>query len=139
MELAKEKKSAFLVTFILFEGNVFNICVLFLCMAHWINFKNTYDFPYQKTLLHTLFCFFWNALKTFNVSLCKKSYVLMLEYLFSSTSVEDFLLNFLALLAFFTSELKKIWKVNKIWNINIQNRKLSFIKHFSLMAFYHIL
>ena len=47
-------ESAFFVTLILSEGNLFNIWVLSQCIAHWINLQNIYTFTYQKTLLHTL-------------------------------------------------------------------------------------
>ena len=47
-------ESAFFVTLILSEGNLFNIWVLSQCIAHWINLQNIYTFTYQKTLLHIL-------------------------------------------------------------------------------------
>ena len=64
MEVAKEKKSAFIVPFILSGGNTFNICVLSQCIVHWINLQNIHSFTYQKILLHTLFCLFLKCRKT---------------------------------------------------------------------------
>ena len=49
----KRKKKNF-VTFILSDGNFFNICVLSQGIVYWINFQKIHDFAYQKTLLHTL-------------------------------------------------------------------------------------
>ena len=53
MQLAGKKESIFCNVY-LFEGILFNICVLPQCMVHWINFLNMYTFTYQKTLSHTL-------------------------------------------------------------------------------------
>ena len=53
MELTKEKRALF-VSFILSEGNFFNICVLAQCIAYWIHFQNMHTFTYQKILLHAL-------------------------------------------------------------------------------------
>ena len=53
-ETHKRKKRVFFVTFILTEGNFFNICVLSHCLVYWIYFKNINTFTYQKTLLHPL-------------------------------------------------------------------------------------
>ena len=46
----ERKKRAFFVSFILSEGNFFNICVLSQCKVHWIHFQNIHTFTYQKTL-----------------------------------------------------------------------------------------
>ena len=59
----------FFVLFILSEGNFLSICVLSQCIVYWIHFQNIHTFPYQKTLLHTLFCLFLRLLKAFSVSL----------------------------------------------------------------------
>ena len=68
LELAKEKTGHFFfVPFILYKENSFNICVLFQYTEY------TY-FTYQKTLLHTLICFFLTSLKTFRVSLSKHDF-----------------------------------------------------------------
>ena len=50
----KRKRRAFFVTFVLSEGNSFNICVLTQSAVYWMNVWNIYTFTYQKTLLHTL-------------------------------------------------------------------------------------
>ena len=90
MELAKEKKSAFFVTFILFERNFFNIC-FFISMYR---FENMYTFTYQKTLFRTLFRLFCKLSKIFSVSLstqvpkCPRSAQVSSEY--HSTPVESF-------------------------------------------------
>ena len=67
----ERKKRALFVLFILSEWDFFNIFILFQCIMHWIHFQNTDTFTYQKTLLHTLFCFFLKSSKTFSVSLIK--------------------------------------------------------------------
>ena len=52
---ARERKMrAFLVPFILYKENFFNICVLSQCIVCWIHFQNIQTFTNQKTLLHTL-------------------------------------------------------------------------------------
>ena len=43
---AKEKKRVLLLTFILSEGNFFNMCVLSKCILYWINFENIYTFTF---------------------------------------------------------------------------------------------
>ena len=58
----ERKKSAFFVTFILSEGNFFNVWVLSQCLAYWINFENLHAFTYLKTLLHTLLLLVYNPL-----------------------------------------------------------------------------
>ena len=45
----ERKKSAFFVTFILSEGNFFNICVLSQCIVYWMNVQNIYTLTCQKT------------------------------------------------------------------------------------------
>ena len=55
----ERKKKAFFVMFILSRGNSFNICVLSQDIAYWKNFQTIYTFTYQKTLLRTLFLFFF--------------------------------------------------------------------------------
>ena len=64
----REKKGAFLVPFVLSEGNSFNICALSQCIVYWIMFRNIPTFTYQKTLFHTLFCLFLKSLKAFSAS-----------------------------------------------------------------------
>ena len=54
MSWSSRKKFALFVTFILSEGNLFSICVLFQCIVHWINSQDIYTFIYQKVLIHTL-------------------------------------------------------------------------------------
>ena len=57
LELAKEKQEHF-VTFILAEGNFFNICVLSQCIVYLIIFQKIYTFTYQKLyFIHFFFCF----------------------------------------------------------------------------------
>ena len=48
----EKKKRAFLVPFILSEGNFFKIYVLSQCIVYWMQFQNIHTFTYQKTLLH---------------------------------------------------------------------------------------
>ena len=50
MEVAREKKRVFSVTFILSEGNFFSICFLSQYVVYWINFENIYTFTYQKDI-----------------------------------------------------------------------------------------
>ena len=50
---ARERKMrAFLVPFILYKENFFNICVLSQCIVCWIHFQNIQTFTYKKSLLH---------------------------------------------------------------------------------------
>ena len=64
MELAKEKRRAFFVLFILFEGNLFNICVLSQCIVYRMHFQNIHNFTYQKTLLHTFLLLVFKIVKS---------------------------------------------------------------------------
>ena len=66
--LSKRKKRAFSVTFISFEGNFFNICVLSQYIVYSI-YLYIYPFTFQKTSLHTLFCLFLKSSKGLSVSL----------------------------------------------------------------------
>ena len=68
MSWGLRKKSAFFVTIILSEGNVFNICVLSKCIVYWIKFQNRYTFTYQKTTWYTYFLFLESS-KAVGVSL----------------------------------------------------------------------
>ena len=54
----------FFVTFILSEGNLFNICFLSQCIVYWINFQNIYTFAYQKALHHTLLLVVFKIIKS---------------------------------------------------------------------------
>ena len=62
----KRIKRAFLffVTFILSEGNLFNICFFSQCIVYWINFQNMYTFAYQKALPHTLLLVVFKIIKS---------------------------------------------------------------------------
>ena len=51
---SERKKRAFLVPFILSEGNFFKIYVLSQCIVYWMQFQNIHTFTYEKTLLHIL-------------------------------------------------------------------------------------
>ena len=65
----ERKNRVFFVPFILSKGNFFKICVLSQCIVYWIHFQNIHTFTYQKTLLHTLFCFFLKSSNAFTVPL----------------------------------------------------------------------
>ena len=58
----ERKKSTFLVTFILFKGHFFNICVLPQCLVYCIYF-------YISKVIHTLLLLVLKSSKVFNVSL----------------------------------------------------------------------
>ena len=45
----------------------FNILALSQCIVYWIYFQNIHTFSYQKTLLHTLFCFIFKIVEAFSV------------------------------------------------------------------------
>ena len=78
IEARKRKKGAFLETFVLPEGNFFNICVLSQCIVYWINFQNICTFTYQKTLLHTFIFLFLKSSKAFSVILIKENFRVLL-------------------------------------------------------------
>ena len=60
----ERKKSAVFVTFILSEGNFFNIYALSQCIAYWINFQNLSTFVYQKLLLYALLSVVFKIIKS---------------------------------------------------------------------------
>ena len=67
VEARESKKREFFVTFILSEGNFFNICVLSQCIVYWINFQ----------YIH--FCYlFSKSLKAFSLSLKDETRILLL-------------------------------------------------------------
>ena len=106
--------STFFATFILCKGKLFNALVLSQCIVYWINFQNIYTFTYQKSLLHTLFCFFLKSSKAFSVSL-KFYYRYHYYYLKHLEFKENFLFSLLffpQLLASLTIFLKKPWSIN---------------------------
>ena len=71
MELAKEKKRAFLYR--LFCPKKILLSFLFyLNMVYWINFQNIYTFTYQETELWTLFYLLLTFSKAFGVSLIRQ-------------------------------------------------------------------
>ena len=59
----ERRKRAFFVSLILPGGTFFDICALFQCLVHWINFHNTYTFTYQKHYFLCSFTCFWNRKK----------------------------------------------------------------------------
>ena len=61
----ERKKEGFFVPFILSEENFFNIFVLSRCIVYLISLQNINTFTYQKTLLHTFFCFSKKSPKAF--------------------------------------------------------------------------
>ena len=61
----RKKKEGFFVPFILSEENFFNIFVLSRCIVYLISLQNINTFTYQKTLLHTSFCFSKKSPKAF--------------------------------------------------------------------------
>ena len=66
----KRKKSAFSVTFILSEGDFFNIFVLSQCTVYSINFQNIYILlRIKKHYLIHCYCLFLKSSKAFIVSL----------------------------------------------------------------------
>ena len=69
----ERKKRACFVPFILSEGYFFNICVLSQSVVPEYTFRNIHTFPYQRTWLHTLFCFFLKSSKAFSISLKRDS------------------------------------------------------------------
>ena len=62
---SRKKKEGFFVPFILSEENFFNIFVLSRCIVYLISLQNINTFTYQKTLLHTFFCFSKKSPKAF--------------------------------------------------------------------------
>ena len=63
---AHERKNAtFFVTFLLSEGNFFNISLLSPSIVYWINFQNKYTFTYQKK--HYFIHFWYLQLKLLKV------------------------------------------------------------------------
>ena len=64
VQARERKKSACFVTFLLSEGNFFNICVLYLCIVYWMNFHDVYILLHIKQ--HYLF---FKSSKVFGVSL----------------------------------------------------------------------
>ena len=58
------QKSTFFATFILSEGNFFNIYVISQCIVYWVYFQNTYPFTYQKPFLHTLLLLVFKIVKS---------------------------------------------------------------------------
>ena len=69
----KKKKEGIFCTVYFVWRKFFNICVLSECIVYWIHiqihFQNIHTFTYQKTLLHTLFCWLVQSSKAFSVSL----------------------------------------------------------------------
>ena len=63
-----KKKEGFFWSVYFVWRNCFNICVLSQFIVYWIHFQSIHTFTYQKTLLLTLFCFFWKSSKAFSVS-----------------------------------------------------------------------
>ena len=70
---SRKKKSAVFATFILSEGNFFNVCVLSQCIVYCISFQNIYTFTYQKSLLHTPFLLVLKWWKALNSTLIQKN------------------------------------------------------------------
>ena len=63
-----KKKEGFFWSVYFVWRNCFNICVLSQFIVYWIHFQSIHTFTYKKTLLLTLFCFFWKSSKAFSVS-----------------------------------------------------------------------
>ena len=60
------EKREFFITFILFEGHFFNICVLSQCIVYWIHIQNIHIKKYY--FIHFC-CWFLKSSKAFSVSL----------------------------------------------------------------------
>ena len=71
IEAPEKKTRAFFLPFILFEGNILNICVLSQCIVYWIQFQNIHTFTYQKHYFIHFCCLFLKLSKAFSVSLNK--------------------------------------------------------------------
>ena len=65
---SRNKKERIFITFILSEGNVFNMCVL-CCIVYRMNSQNIYTFTYKKNVTSYTFVLLFKITKALSVSL----------------------------------------------------------------------
>ena len=70
---AREKKREHFVSFILSEGNIFNICNLSQCILCWIHLQKIHTLTNQKTLLHTFLLLVFKIVESLHCIKCSYS------------------------------------------------------------------